>query len=164
MFSNHPQAVSHSTPSHQHQKSRDCNLVATERGVRARVVARLCPQLRGCLHHILVGCESRSSRGLLALRHLDTLPRAMRKEGSFTSCHKRHDLTRTVHHVPTMPMHEVLAKELRDFATVATRTRGGMREWHVVPCLLGPPSCGGVQHPCVASGGFHGRRRSQPHR
>ena len=31
-------------------------------GVRARVVARLCHQLRGSLHHILVGSESTSSR------------------------------------------------------------------------------------------------------
>ena len=32
--------------------------------------------------------------------------------------HKRHDLTRTVHDVPTLPMHEVLANELRDSVTV----------------------------------------------
>ena len=85
-------------------------------------MARLCPQLRGCLHHILVGSESRSSRGLLALRHLDTcLGNAEGRQLHFllpVLGHKRHDLTRTVHDVPTMPMHEVLAKELRDSATV----------------------------------------------
>ena len=32
--------------------------------------------------------------------------------------HKRHDLTRSVHDVPTMPKHDVLAKGLRDSATV----------------------------------------------
>ena len=55
-------------------------------------------------------------------RHLDTC--LGHAKGRQLHCllpvpgHKRHELTRTVHDVPTMPMHEVLAKELRDSATV----------------------------------------------
>ena len=49
--------------------------------------------------------------------------------------HKRRDLTRTVHDVPTMPLHEVLAKELRDSATVPfkleeARENGTLRRAH----------------------------------
>ena len=55
-------------------------------------------------------------------RHLDTcLGHAKGRQLHYllpVPGHKRHDLTRTVHDVPTMPMHEVLAKELRDSATV----------------------------------------------
>ena len=55
-------------------------------------------------------------------RHLDTcLGHAKGRQFHYllpVPGHKRHDLTRTVHDVPTMPMHEVVAKELRDSATV----------------------------------------------
>ena len=101
-------------------------------------------------------------------RHLDTcLGHAKRRQLHNllpVPGHKRHDLARTVHDVPTMPMHEVLAKELPDSATVPFKLEEARENGTLAPCLLGPPSFEGVQHPCVASGGFHGRRRLQPHR
>ena len=90
-------------------------------------MARLCRQLRDSVHHILVGSESRSSRRRSALgfelwwterelqEALGHMPRACERKAASL---QRHDLTHTVHDVPTMPMHEVLAKELCGSATV----------------------------------------------
>ena len=86
------------------------------------------------MHHKLVGTESRSLRGRSAhgsepwwterelQEALGHMPRhAKGRQLHFllpVPGHERHDLTRTVHEVTTMPMHEVLAKGLHDSATV----------------------------------------------
>ena len=93
----------------------------------------------------------------------------MRKKGSFTICspvpgHKRRDLTRTVHDVPTVPMHEVLANELRDSAPVPFKLEEA-REHRTLPRACCDRPIGKASSTlCVASGGFHGRRRLQPQR
>ena len=99
-------------------------------GVRAR--ARLCHQLRGSLHHILVGSESKSSRGRSALgfepwwtgtaRGIRTHASGTRKECSFTTCSQCLATSGMISPAPcTMCQrcsHEALAKELRDSATM----------------------------------------------
>ena len=73
-------------------------------------------------------------------------------------------ISRTVHDVPTMPMHEVLAKELRDSATVPFKLEEARENGTLRRVYWDHPVVKASSTPCVACGGFHGRRRLQPHR
>ena len=119
------------------------------------VISRATPPLRpGKLGlHNLEATERHVSAirdGVGTTRGTWTYASDMRKEGSFTPC-SQCLATRGIIPAP-MPMHEVLAKELRDAAAVPFKLEEARENGT------------GVQHPCVASGGFHGRRRLQPHR
>ena len=74
--------------------------------------------------------------------------------------HERHDLTRTVHDVPTMPRMTCWRKSCVIPPQCHSNSR---RHARMAPCPV-PTGTTQLQHPFVASGGVHGRRRPQPHR